>query len=59
MSRTCPLAAVSPQDESTIRGWGFDDINILLLNGNYYSQGLEGNTTYAPNYRGNIFKSEF
>ena len=50
---------ISPQDESTIRGWGFDDINILLLNGNYYSQGLEGNTTYAPNYRGNIFKSEF
>lgn len=32
-----------------------DNINILLLNGAYYSQGTQGNALYSPNFKYNIY----
>ena len=35
------------------------DVNILLPNGDYYRQGLEGNTLFFPNPVGNINDKKF
>ena len=50
---------ISSEDIYTANYWGFDDINILLPNGDYYRQGLEGNTLFFPNPVGNINDKKF
>lgn len=37
-----------------------NEINILLLNGDFYRQStLPGQSTYIPNYRGNVYDPSF
>lgn len=45
---------ISYEDEQNARTYS-GDINILLLDGNYYSQGTEGNSLYSPNWKFNIY----
>lgn len=45
---------ISQQDIKTALDLHLDDINILFLNGDYYSQGTSGNSIYSPNFKYNI-----
>lgn len=45
---------MSIADFNTIEEYGYYDVNILTLDGNYYQQGISGNSRYSPNLKYNI-----
>ena len=46
---------ISYRDLRTIEDYGYYEVNIIDPNGNYYSQGISGNSKYSPNKRYNIY----
>ena len=47
---------ISIDDVSNAISLGQSEINVLFLNGDYYSQGISGNSVYQPNLMYNIYK---
>lgn len=47
---------ISIKDISNAISLGQSEINVLFLNGDYFSQGISGNSIYQPNLMYNIYK---
>lgn len=47
---------ISIDDISNAISLGQSEINVLFLNGDYFSQGISGNSIYQPNLKYNIYK---